>query len=1163
MNTCEHCRDRLLDFAYGLLEGSELQETREHLNSCSKCQSALEGAQAEQKLLARAAHAITQVAEFALPAEKPLPETVPLTPVAEPKRSAWRRPWLAWTTAAAVLVALSASISYYRHTVHGYQEVLAEKRKEHTLIAAQFTALPTQYKTLHDAAVAEVRANAGPYLHVVGPTTLQPGAKAHLHVTSYHPEGTPRQVKDDFARSNIRIKLVEAKTGKVVQVLRPKCDDDGHAVAELDTIHAAPGCELNVLVEAEVGSKHARVQETVQMLAPTYVTRIDTNKIAYQLKDVLFFRVLVLDRFSLQPPSQPVPLHVELLNPQGQIVRSFDAATGAGGILAKEFLIDEKFGDGNYTLSVRSADPAKAHVQSVSQRLEIVRDLRVPDFQFDRDRYLPGDQLTGVYRGSQPLPKKVLIGNEQVPLTVEPELTSPAPGGFAGGGAYGVKEFKKDATLAATPAMRFAAPIPKNLPTGANSVTLSLPPTADGKKNLQADIPLGPTDFTIDFFPEGGDLIAGVLNRAFYRVRSKSGEPVTGEGQVMLLTSKNEIVDSSYQLGMGYLDFVPNVKDVYTVRITTPAKVENLPAPFAKLGIRPEGVVIQVASRDDERVPNAVGNQGDPIRLTLRQQGPARKLLLLAQCRGQIVDQRWVEVKRDAVDVTLDPTQEATGMIRVTAYELQDKMLQPVAERLVYRTATQRLDLGFKLNTQQLRPGPVSASATARDEKGQPVAAWLLASVVDERFQTRPRSLSAHFFLFNEIRTGPDLDNAQLILHDSAESTQVLERFLGTHGWRRFLRSDEPTIAMHNGNAKALAQPLIFSRENMPLEAMQKQYEEKLAQALTPIRTKGFLEKEELEFERDQAAEAVVLAVSDLNRFEKLIQDSIRLAMGILLAVLLAASLILMGIGAYRIARDQKAATPAFGSSFACLAATLGLLFVGSLIGPPSLTPAPSLVASHGPPGGDILLKLNVESAKIPVVERGTEKAPTGAYALNAAKREDRQAAESTDERKADELAAKEVAQALRNKSAQAFARREMSEGAIMARGQESQNAAKGTPAWSARALAKGGVISAADAGGPAKSIDKKSAPPTAPLHEKAKSSVEQDRDAVQYFYQFVPNVQSDTLLWSPTLWLPDGNAAVRFDFASGSATYRVLLLAHSPTGRFGFYETRLDVLGR
>ena len=43
---------------------------------------------------------------------------------------------------------------------------------------------------------------------------------------------------------------------------------------------------------------------------------------------------------------------------------------------------------------------------------------------------------------------------------------------------------------------------------------------------------------------------------------------------------------------------------------------------------------------------------------------------------------------------------------------------------------------------------------------------------------------------------------------------QVLERFLGTHGWRRFVRTETPGMAFLGGNDPI--QPAIFSREVVP-----------------------------------------------------------------------------------------------------------------------------------------------------------------------------------------------------------------------------------------------------------------------------------------------------------------------------------------------------------
>src|SRR4051812_35245405 len=134
MTHCEQCRDRLLDHVYGLLEGSDLHETREHLSHCSACQAALQAVQAEQLLMASAARAITEIPEFTLPANEPavLPLTTPAadapgSPVGpgSPKRPLWRRAWVGWTIAAGLLIAVSAVVSSYRHTVQSYEGVLA------------------------------------------------------------------------------------------------------------------------------------------------------------------------------------------------------------------------------------------------------------------------------------------------------------------------------------------------------------------------------------------------------------------------------------------------------------------------------------------------------------------------------------------------------------------------------------------------------------------------------------------------------------------------------------------------------------------------------------------------------------------------------------------------------------------------------------------------------------------------------------------------------------------------------------------------------------------------------------------------------------------------------------------------------------------------------
>ncbi|MSQ94338.1 MAG: hypothetical protein EXR98_07255 [Gemmataceae bacterium] len=1149
MTTCQTCRDRLLDHAYGLLEGSDLQDLRAHLSHCTECQAALEEVRAEQQMLANAAKAITVVPAFVLPTDQPaaIPETLPMSAAPSRKQSSWRRTWIAWSAAAAVLIAVGVSLSYYRQTVHGLKSELAAKREEYKKASEEFAALPVKYETLQEAAIREIRGNTDAYLHVVGPTTLTAGARGHLHIATRSRDGKP-------AKADLRIKLMETEPGGKMKVLHWACDHQ--TIAELDATWAKPNSALKLLVEADVGLAKARVQETVRTLANSYATRLDTNKIAYQYRDVLFFRVLVLDRYTLLSPSEPIAMRVELLDPAGKAVRSLTLPTGDGGILAREFAIDEKFQTGTYTLSACPVDPTRTDVQPVSQRLEVVRELILPELVFDQERYRAGEQLSGIYRGPMPLPEKAMIGNHSVPITKAPAFDAFGGPGGAGGAPIAKADNKKALAKAVPLAQPFTAQIPPNLPAGASRVQISMK-IGEGKqqKEVKADIQLAPTEFSIDFFPEGGDLIAGIENRVYYRVRSKSGEPVTGDGSVILLSSKNDVVDSTYHLGMGYFEFTPSLKETYTVRITTPVKTENIANPFAALGMRGDGVVVHV--------PNAVGAQGDPIRMTLRQQGPARKLLLVAQCRGQIVDQRWVEIKNKSVDLTLLPTRDAVGMIRVTAYEPQDNqadqkdpLLVPVAERLVYRSAAQRLDLGFKLNTQQLHGGQkLSAKITARDEKGQPAPAWLLASVIDERFQAQPRSLSAHFFLLNEIRSGADLDNAQLILHDSPESVAVLERFLGTHGWRRFVRSQEPSLGLLADPAKRPHQPLVFSRENQPLEGLQADREAKLDRALAKIRQTGFEEKDTLTQRCDSLAQAVTTAGANLHGFEETVQVWFRLGLGMLVALLLAVSLIFMGVGVYRIVRAHKLATPSFSGAFACLTACIGVLFLGAWLGPLSVIRTGRMLDVE-PAAREVDRQLGQAFAQAPFHGPIVEKPLTGNFALQIstlAERKDRMVAAKGGE---NEYGAKDAGKALRASLENSLARRggRSATNALLTEAKSDSQTPAANLAMDAKfkqllkEVEKGSLIAPIPAPPPTKPGVEPKLPMAMALADR------------EYAHKHVPGLLADTLLWHPTLLLPNGSAVVQFDMANGQATYRVMLLGHNTTGRFGFHEMRLDV---
>src|SRR5262249_151915 len=157
---------------------------------------------------------------------------------------------------------------------------------------------------------------------------------------------------------------------------------------------------------------------------------------------------------------------------------------------------------------------------------------------------------------------------------------------------------------------------------------------------------------------------------------------------------------------------------------------------------------------------------------------------------------------------------------------------------------------------------------------------------------------------------------------------------------------------------------------------------------------------------------------------------------------------ILMGVGTYRIIRNHKVATPAFGGSFACLAACLVIFFAGAWIGPFSLTAPPSLARADGPAGEKGRGGPEGLFAQMPAGSEATGKRLIGVFCVRGLSQDARDQANASAAEKSYELLAKQAAQALRQRSAQAFARRELADGVHTDRLKENQNFAKGSPAW-------------------------------------------------------------------------------------------------------------------
>ena len=223
-----------------------------------------------------------------------------------------------------------------------------------------------------------------------------------------------------------------------------------------------------------------------------------------------------------------------LVDALGRTVREVKSQTRAGGISGGEMAITPDMESVNYTIHVSSADGTSAHVFPQSRSLEIIHE-ETPQIAFDRNSYKPGDKVGVNFRGGGQA-GNTSNSNKDLAITLEVD-DQPVP--------KAVDQVLQRTDNAGN--LNFQAQLPQQIKNGA-AIIIGL---NDGKKDnkLVQSIPIVSSERIIDFFPEGGGLVAGVANRVYYRVRSPQGEPAQPEGRIAVLAGGRAVSTYSSRTG--------------------------------------------------------------------------------------------------------------------------------------------------------------------------------------------------------------------------------------------------------------------------------------------------------------------------------------------------------------------------------------------------------------------------------------------------------------------------------------------------------------------------------------------------------------------------------------------------------------------------------------
>ncbi|MFD2785079.1 TonB-dependent receptor plug domain-containing protein [Hymenobacter rubripertinctus] len=281
----------------------------------------------------------------------------------------------------------------------------------------------------------------------------------------------------------------------------------------------------------------------------------------------------------------------------------------------------------------------------------------------------------------------------------------------------------------------------------------------------------------VQFFPEGGDYLAGLPTTVGVKAVTASGHGLALQGTV--LDEKGNAVArfTTPALGTSSFNFTPLANQRYRATVTLP---EGTAATYALPAVREAGWLLNVREI------------GDNYRVFVRHQGAGaatpEPLQLVAHVRGQpVYSGTGLIAPGETFSAVIPKANAPAGILHITLF---DGRQTAQAERLVFVPETQGLQVRLRPSKQTYgRREAVGLDVEVTTAAGQPVAAELSLAVsntvVLPGAAAEATDVRAHLLLTSELRGYVENPAYYFQAHTPAVQ-RALNDLLLTQGWSRF-----------------------------------------------------------------------------------------------------------------------------------------------------------------------------------------------------------------------------------------------------------------------------------------------------------------------------------------------------------------------------------------
>ncbi|MBC5994660.1 hypothetical protein [Pontibacter cellulosilyticus] len=275
--------------------------------------------------------------------------------------------------------------------------------------------------------------------------------------------------------------------------------------------------------------------------------------------------------------------------------------------------------------------------------------------------------------------------------------------------------------------------------------------------------------YAVQFFPEGGNMVAGVANKvAFKAVDQDTGKGIDFTGELFDQQGIKIATFKPHKFGLGNLIFTPAKGAKYTARLKLPNNQiieKSLPDVYER------GYTLHLEDTGTDRlklIVNQVGQQEEQVYLL----GHTRQMVAIAEA---------ATVNNGSASFLVDKRALAEGITHFTVFNSQKK---PVCERLYFKLPAQEFQLDVEADKQVYNTREkVMLNLTTKDSAA-PANLSLAVYKMDSLQGAAANTIQSYLWLTSDLKG--TIENAGYYFSEGRSDFEAMDNLMLTHGWSRF-----------------------------------------------------------------------------------------------------------------------------------------------------------------------------------------------------------------------------------------------------------------------------------------------------------------------------------------------------------------------------------------